>query len=486
MGKNKYQRLFLLMAVGLSLWLAACAGRNNDSGTQIPAPGVNKGTRAVSIQDRATISAKNPADPDSAYASRYHPLPSMPILIVNGTILTGTGEIINTGHILVEHGRIRFIGETLPATPVNTTVVQAGGKWITPGLIDAHSHLGDYPAPYVEAHADGNELTSPNTANVWAEHSIWPQDPQFTSALAGGITSLLVLPGSANLIGGRGVVLKNVPARGVAEMKFPGAPQALKMACGENPKRWHGSKHQRFPNTRMGNVAGMRAAFLDAKHYLNLNEKERAAIDGSKRLLLETLSAALQGEITIQIHCYRADEMAIMMAMAEEFGFHIDGFHHATEAYKIPDMLRHYGICAAMWPDWRGFNGIEENIALVHEAGACAIVHSDSAQLIQRLNQEAAKAMGAASRMGLTIPPAQAIMWITRNPARMIGIERQTGTLELGKMADIVIWDGDPFSIYSRPESVFIDGARVFDRNDPKRQPVSDFMVGVEAQGAFQ
>jgi imidazolonepropionase-like amidohydrolase len=367
---------------------------------------------------------------------------------------------------------------------------------VTPGVIDAHSHLGVYPAPGVQAHQDGNESTDPVTANVWAEHSVWPQDPQFVLAMAGGVTTQQILPGSANLIGGRSVVLKSVPARSVQAMKFPGAPYGLKMACGENPKRVYGQRG-RAPATRMGNMAGYRQAFIEAREYADEWERYEAKSaakaakdddDDAKRpdrdLGLETLARALDGEILLQIHCYRADEMMQMIDLAREFGLKISAFHHAVEAYKIADVLAAQGICADVWADWWGFkmealDGIRENAALVEKARGCAVIHSDSADGIQRLNQEAAKAMAAGNRMGMSLRPEDAIRWITINPARSLGIGDRTGSLEEGKMADVVVWSGNPFSVYTKAEKVYVDGALVYDRNDPAHQPRTDFELGM-------
>ncbi|MFB0395977.1 amidohydrolase, partial [Xanthomonas euvesicatoria] len=346
------------------------------------------------------------------------------------------------------------------------------------------------------------EMTAPVTPNVWAEHSIWPQDPGFGTALAGGITSLQVLPGSANLIGGRGVTLKNVASTTYQGMKFPGAPWGLKMACGENPKRVYGQKGG--PGTRMGNVAGYRAAFIDAAEYLQKNapkkktakkrhwwsrggDNDSSGDAGGKRdLKLDTLAGAINGDIRVHIHCYRADEMATMLDLSKEFGFHIAAFHHGVEAYKLADRLAQDNVCGALWADWWGFkmeafDGIQENIALVDRpANSCAIVHSDSEEGIQRLNQEAAKVIANARRSGMEIPPERAIRWLTSNAAKALGIEQQTGALEPGKMGDMVVWNGNPFSSYALAEQVYIDGAQVYDRHNRALQPVSDFMLGQE------
>ncbi|MEQ1865333.1 MAG: amidohydrolase, partial [Micropepsaceae bacterium] len=363
------------------------------------------------------------------FPSTYKPFPNAPTAIVGATIFTGAGERIDNGTVLMKDGKIESVGANI-AAPAGYTVIDAKGKWITPGIIDAHSHLGVYSQPGVAALSDGNEATSPNTAEVWAEHSIWPQDEGFNAVRRGGVTAMLILPGSANLFGGRSVTLKNVPSRTIQGMKFPDAPYGLKMACGENPKRVYGSKNQ-SPATRMGNVAGYRKAWLDAAKYKKKWDAYRAS-EGKgeapeRDLKLDTLAGVLAGEILVQNHCYRADEMAVMIDIAKEFGYKISAFHHGSEAYKIADLLAKEGICVATWAGWWGFkveaiDGIEENAALVHAAAGCAVIHSDDAILSQRLNQEAAAALAAGRRIGLNISEADAIKWITANPAKMMGI----------------------------------------------------------------
>ena len=424
------------------------------------------------------------ADP---YPSTYQRVASPPVLLQHATVLTGTGVRLDDADVLMRDGRIVAVGNGLDV-PADALRVDATGRWVTPGIIDIHSHLGVYASPGVAASSDGNEATSPVTAQVWAEHSIWPQDPGFHAALAGGVTSLQILPGSANLIGGRGVTLKNVSSLSYQGMKFPGAPWGLKMACGENPKRVYGSKGG--PSTRMGNVAGFRAAFADAAEYMKKRKDAVAKADsdkdsgGKRDLKLDTLAGVINGDIRVHIHCYRADEMMIMLDLAKEFGFRIAAFHHGVEAYKIADRLAAEGVCAALWADWWGFkmesfDGIQENVALVDRfPGSCAIVHSDSDEGIQRLNQEAAKVIATAGRIGIAITPEHAIQWLTLNPAKAMGILDQTGTLEAGKMADVVVWNGSPFSSYAQAEQVYVDGARLYDRRDPSRQPTSDFMLG--------
>ena len=432
----------------------------------------------------------DPAQASNPFPSTYKPLPGRPTAIVGATLLTGTGAQVENGVVLIRDGRIQAVGADV-AVPAGYETVDARGKWVTPGLIDTHSHLGVYASPAVAAHSDGNEATDPNTAQVWAEHSVWPQDPQFNLARAGGVTTMLILPGSANLFGGRGVTLRNVPARTVQDMKFPGAPYTLKMACGENPKRVYGGK-QRAPSTRMGNVAGYRAAWINAADYQRKWDDYRAKVsknekaDPPKRdLQLDTLVGVLKGEILVENHCYRADEMAQMIDISKEFGYRITAFHHAVEAYKIADVLAANGICVATWTNWWGeklemYDSVEANVPLVEAAGGCAIIKSDDPDLIQRLNQEAAEALAAGRAAGLSITEAQAIRWITANPAKALGIGAETGTLEVGKRADVTLWSADPFSIYARAERVWVDGGLAYDRGDPRYQPKSDFELGLE------
>lgn len=449
-------RLRTLIGLAASLALAACATTGADEADD---------------------------DGPAPFASTYQPRPSSPTLIRGGTVFDGNGAEFANADVLMQDGRVSAVGQNLTA-PAGATVIDASGRFVTPGIIDAHSHLGVYPSPSIQATQDGNELTQPNTAEVWAEHSVWPQDPGFYRAVAGGVTTLHVLPGSGNLFGGRGVTLRPVlGALTVQEMKFPDAPQSLKMACGENPARLYGGRNQ-SPATGMGNVAGYRQAFANAARYARRvrNAEEGNGDPPDRDLEMETLAGVLNGDIILQWHCYRADEMATAIEVAREFDFEIAAFHHAVEAYKIADILAENEICAAMWADWWGFkieayDGIRENIPFVHAAGACAIVHSDSEVGIQRLNQEAAKALADGRRAGLQITRAEAWTWVSRNPARALHIDDETGTLEPGRRADVVIWSADPLTSYAVAQQVFVDGALVYERG-AQRDPPSDFELG--------
>jgi imidazolonepropionase-like amidohydrolase len=455
----------------LTLTLAACATSSGSVKSASSGPGIGKGFSH---------------DP---YPSTYKTYPGVPTLVRNVTIYDGEGGRIDGGEVLFAAGKIVGIGRDI-AAPAEVTVIDGTGKWITPGIIDIHSHLGDYPSPKIRALSDGNEATDPVTPEVWAEHSVWPQDPGFGRALTnGGVTTLQILPGSANLFGGRSVVLKNVYARTVQAMKFPGAPYGLKMACGENPKRVYGSRNKE-PSTRMGNIAVDRITWAKAVEYKrkwDKYEKNGGSVP-DRNIAMDTLRGVLAGEILVQNHCYRADEMANVIDMSKEFGYHVTAFHHAVEAYKIADLLKANGVCAAVWADWYGFkmesyDGIGENLALLQKAGTCAMIHSDDENGIQRLNQEVAKALAAGRRAGIDISDAVAWEWLSLNPAKSLGIADRTGSLKPGKMADVVLWNGNPLSVYTRPEKVWIDGALLYDAANPKLRPVSDFELGLPGSG---
>ena len=241
---------------------------------------------------------------EDPFPSTYQRYPGVLTVIRHATVIDGDGHQIADGTLVFGDGVIQAVGGPELASPAGAAEVDGTGKWVTPGIIDIHSHLGDYPSPGVASLSDGNEATSPVRPEVWAEHSVWPQDPGFSRALAnGGVTTLQVLPGSANLFGGRSVVLKNVPARTAQGMKFPGAPYGLKMACGENPKRVYGSKGQ-MPQTRMGNIALARATWIKAAAYKRKWDKYYAkGGDMPERdLAMDTLKGVLDGKILVQNH----------------------------------------------------------------------------------------------------------------------------------------------------------------------------------------
>jgi imidazolonepropionase-like amidohydrolase len=360
-------------------------------------------------------------------------------------------------------------------------------------------------------------------------------------ALAGGVTTIQVLPGSANLIGGRSFTAKLTRGTSARAMRFLGAPQGLKMACGENPKRVYGEQ-RRLPSTRMGNLAVVRKAFADAWDYRRRvqkyerdlalwKEKQRKEKQGKEEQArptsssspsspfetapkdtaelgadpeakvaapddppepptrdpaLETLKDVLDGKILVHNHCYRADEMSLMLDLAQQYGFRIRSFHHALEAYKIADRLAREGVAVSTWADWWGFkmeayDGVPENAALVAAAGGRAIIHSDSESEIRHLNQEAGKALAAGRRLGLKIDDDAALRWLTANPAWALGIDDRVGTLEPGKMADVVVWDRHPFSVYALAQRVYVDGALAFDRRAARATTDFELENGAQA-----
>ncbi len=472
----------LVSALALAAPAAMAAPSEGSEETALPSltDGEERGKRAV----EATIAEK----------------PAL-VVLSGATVLTAAGTSFSPGHVILEDGLIKAVGDGDPPALEGAHVVDASGMFITPGLIDTHSHLGVYAAPSSRAHGDGNEATAPTTAGVWAEHSFGPQDPGIQRAVAGGVTTIQVLPGSANLIGGRGVVLQMTPHRGSRAMRFPGAPETLKMACGENPKRVYGGRSS-APSTRMGNLRATRSAFLAAERHLKkLEEHAKKSSEPKKKkrfgpkkdqedqsdpgpdrdLDLESLVGVLRGDILPQVHCYRADDMISMLQLADEFDFKIRSFHHATDAYKIRDILAEREVAASTWADWWGFkleayDAIPESAAMLAAAGGTAVIHSDSAVGIQRLNQEAAKAWHSGLHAGIELPRDEALRWITRNPAWVLGIDDQTGSLEVGKRADVVVWDGDPFSVYTGARWVFVGGVLRFDSNDTREW--SDFELG--------
>jgi imidazolonepropionase-like amidohydrolase len=475
-----------IVPIALAVAILGCASAK---GAQAPspaaAPAADSTPKAAPGPGALSIPNANP------FPSTYKPFASKPTLIKNVTIFTAAGPRIVNGAVLLRDGKIAVVAKSADAPEItqavsqlNPVVIDGTGKVVTPGIIDVHSHMGVYPAPGVDANSDGNEMTNPATPNVWAEHSVWPQDPQFPRALAGGVTTAQILPGSANLFGGRSVVLKMVPARTVQGMKFPGAKYGLKMACGENPKRVYGNRGG--PSTRMGNVAGYRAQWIKAEDYRRKWDRWNATHKGDppmRDLGLETLAEVLRGNILIHNHCYRADEMAQMIDISHEFGFKIRAFHHGVEAYKIADLLAKEGIGAAVWADWGGFkmealDAVRGNLALLDHAGVRAMIHSDDASGTQRLNQEVAKALAAGRALGFDISEEEAVKWMTINPAWALDLDSKIGSIEPGKDADVVLWSGDPFSVYTHTEKVWVDGALLYDRSDPTEQWRTDFELG--------
>lgn len=428
-------------------------------------------------------------------------------LLKGATILTGTGQKIENGFVLMENGRITAVGDaTDESLSQGAKVLDVSGKVLTPGLIDTHSHMGVYPTPPVKAHSDGNEARNYSTPSSDALHSFWPQDMSLRYALAGGVTTAQILPGSANIVGGKAVTIRlKVGAVDPDKMMFPDAPRGIKMACGENPKRVHEKKGG--SQSRMGTVALHRGVLQKAWEYrekwekferdlAHWNEKYEKVKDSpkkrrelgdspappSKNIGYDHLRDLFDGKTLAHIHCYRADDMLHIISLADEFGFKIKSFHHALEAYKIKDVLAQRDISVSSWADWWGFkmeayDGIPHNLSLIHKAGGKPIVHSDSRIDIQMLNQEAAKARAAGREIGIEVPDEILVKWVTYFPAWALGVEDKIGTLEKGKVADVVIWNKGPFSVYAKAEKVFMEGKLVHDVSAPF-EAASDFDLG--------
>ncbi len=321
---------------------------------------------------------------------------------------------------------------------------------------------------------DVNEATSPITPQMMMIDAFDYQDKAIYRALAGGVTTSLLLHGSANMIGGQSVVIKHKYGANRDAMLFPGAPRSIKFASGENPKRVYGSRDQ-LPSTRMGNFAVQREALLQAQDYIREWDDYNAKVKRGDRdakppkhdLKLEALADILRGKFLVHIHCYRADEFLTEIAMAKEFGYKIRAFHHALEAYKVPEKIAAENIGIATFADWWGYkqeawDAIPWNAVMSMRKGVRVAIKSDSDDFARRLNQEAAKTMhyGGATE-------DEALKMITLNAAWIIGVDDRVGSIDVGKDADLVIWDGYPLSSYGVPSKVLIDGDVYFDRSLP-------------------
>ena len=400
-----------------------------------------------------------------AFAQQPTPAAHNDVVIKNAIVMTVTHGKIQNGSVYVKDGKIVAVGENVNA-PSSATVVDAGGKYLTPGIIDSHSHIA--------LDDDVNEATSPVTPQMMMIDAFDYQDKAIYRALAGGVTTSLLLHGSANMIGGQAIVIKHKYGENRDAMLFPNAPRSIKFASGENPKRVYGSRDQ-LPSTRMGNFEVQREALVQAQEYMRdwdaYDEKvkngDKTAKAPKRDLKMDALADVLRGKVMVQIHCYRADEMLTEMAMAKEFGYKLRAFHHALEAYKVADKIAANNVGIATFADWWGFkheawDAIPWNAVISMRKGVRVAIKSDSEDFTRRLNQEAAKTMryGGATE-------DEALKMITINPAWIIGVDDRVGSIDVGKDADLVIWDGYPLSSYGVPDKVFIDGDVYFDRSLP-------------------
>lgn len=390
------------------------------------------------------------------------------VLIQNATVMTVTNGTIQNGSILIRDGKIAAVGKNLRA-PAQARVIDATGKFVTPGLIDCHSHIA----------IDGgvNEGTLSVTSMVRIQDVLDPTDINIYRDLAGGVTTANVLHGSANAIGGHNAVIKLRWGKSAKEMIFEGAPPGIKFALGENPKRSNFNPapgtSPRFPATRMGVEFTIREAFTEAREYMRQWDEYRRQIAQNPKsdvlppkrdLKLDALVEVLRGERLVHAHCYRADEILMLIRLAEEFGFKIATFQHVLEGYKVAKEIAAHGAGASSFSDWwaykiEAYDAIPYNGALMARKGVLVSFNSDSAELARRMNLEAAKAVKYG---GLSDDEALAL--VTINPAKQLRIDKRVGSIEVGKDADLVIFSGHPLSVYSIVEKVFIDGQLYFDR----------------------
>ena len=388
------------------------------------------------------------------------------IVIKNATVMTVTHGNIKNGSIYIKDGKIAAVGETVNA-PSSATVIDAGGKYLTPGIVDSHSHIA--------LDDDVNEATSPVTPHMMMKDAFDYQDKAIYRALAGGVTTSLLLHGSANMIGGQAVVIKHKYGATRDAMLFPNAPR-LHQVCERRksqarlrqPRPVALDPHGKFcgPARSPSPGAGLHARVGQLQRE-GQARRQRCVTPPKHDLKLEALADVLRGKLMVQIHCYRADEMLTEIAMAKEFGYKLRAFHHALEAYKVADQLAANNIAIATFADWWGYkqeawDAIPWNAVMAMRKGVRVAIKSDSEDYTRRLNQEAAKTMryGGATE-------EEALKMITLNPAWIVGVDDRVGSIDVGKDADLVIWDGYPLSSYGVPEKVLIDGDVYFDRSRP-------------------
>jgi imidazolonepropionase-like amidohydrolase len=394
-------------------------------------------------------------------------LPEQPrdLLVRNATIWTmGDQGIMENADLLVRQGRVVEVGQNLRA-PRNATIIDAEGKHVTPGLIDAHLHSGVTGVNEV-----GNAITAEvRMGDVLNIHNIW-----MYRQLAGGLTTAHVMHGSANAIGGQNVTLKMRWGALSHDLPLDGARRTIKFALGENPKRV-GSN--RYPDTRMGVEQIIADRFRMAEDYRARWqdwERNRSGIPPRRDLRLDALVDILAGDLDVHSHSYRQDEILMLMRLADDMGFRVTSFHHSLEAFKVAPELAERGIGAVVWSDWGGFkieayDNTNYNARLLHEAGVVTSLHSDDSQIATRMNWEAAKLV----RTGLDREVA--LSMVTSTTARLLGIDDRVGSLEAGKDADFVIWSGDPLSTVTIAEQTWVDGRRYFDiREDAELQRAID------------
>ncbi|HYI10902.1 MAG TPA: amidohydrolase family protein [Thermoanaerobaculia bacterium] len=387
-------------------------------------------------------------------------------LIRNATILTVTRGTIENGSVLIRGSKIAAVGKDV-AAPSGARVIDGTGKYVLPGIIDSHSHTA------VEGSV--NEVSLSNSGMVRIADALTNDDISAYRQLAGGTTTALVLHGSANAIGGQSQIVKWKWGRPVSEWLVAGAPRTIKFALGENPKSSNfqppAGQPRQYPSTRMGVEEVIRQSFTDARDYLaqrdeyeSKRKRGEAAIPPRRDLLMETMADILAGRIDIHAHCYRSDEMIMLLRLADEMGFKVRELQHVLEGYKVAPEIAAHGAGAGTFIDWWGYkaeayDATPYNVALLVRNGVLTSVNSDSDELARHLNHDAAKAMKYG---GLT--EDEALRTCTINPARQLRLDHRIGSIEVGKDADLAIWNGHPLSSYARVDTTFIEGEVYFDR----------------------
>ena len=385
-------------------------------------------------------------------------------LIKNATIMTASHGNIEGGSILIKNGKITAVGKNVKAS-ANAKVIDATGKFVTPGFVDSHSHT---------ALDSVNEGSLSVTAMVSMRDVVNPTDINIYRQLAGGMTTIHPLHGSANAIGGQNTMLKLKWGKTADEMYFEGAPRTIKFALGENPKRANFRApgiQQRYPATRMGVEETIRQAFTEGREYIKKWDNFEAAkkrgedvVAPRKDIKLEAIADILRGKIDIHSHCYRADEIAMLINLTEEFGIKVHTFQHTLEGYKVAPEIAKHGASASILPDWwsykmEAYDAIPYNAAVMTRKGIKVAIHSDSNETSRHFYLEAAKLMKYGD-----LTEEEALKMITLNAAEMMRIENRVGSIDVGKDADLVIFNGHPFSVYSRPDVTMIEGEIYFDR----------------------
>jgi len=389
------------------------------------------------------------------------------ILIQNATILTVSHGTIENGSILIKDGKIAEVGPSIKA-PAGAKVIDAAGQFVMPGIIDCHSHIA------IEGGVNEGSVSVSSIANI--AEVLDSDDVDIYRDLAGGVTTANVLHGSANSIGGQTIVIKLRWGQPASKLPFEGALPGIKFALGENPKRSNFSipgQPKRYPATRMGVEETIRGAFTEARDYKNSWEAykkrvaagEKNALPPRRDLRLEPLVEVLEGKRYVHAHCYREDEILMLLRVAKEFGFKVRTLQHVLEGYKIADEIAAAGVGASTFSDWwsykvEAYDAIPYNTALMTKRGVLVSVNSDDAAEATHLNQEAAKAIKFG---GLTHD--EALKLITINPAIQLGIDKRVGSIDVGKDADLVIYNHDPLSAYAVAQETIIDGRVLFDRD---------------------